>query len=148
MIALVSLGLAGCVTSENLSPKTPTLEYANVIFLDPAEGYDEDMSNPPAAGHLRLAALASSTVEIVNLAIEPIDFQMRPLNGQWEPYTILSGANTIIGCRMCSTEQFDVSIATDGHEPVVKTLNQRKRYKIFWNATLNVWDIEEITRKK
>jgi hypothetical protein len=148
---LAALITSGCASTEGLlvankpASKPDAVAY---VELDPAQGYDENLSNAPASGHTKLASLARSTIEIVNFATQPIEFQVRPLDGVWTPHTVLSGANKLIKCMHCTSDQFDISITTDGHEPVVRRVDQRDRVKLFWNPDKGVWDIGILGKKK
>jgi len=81
-------------------------------------------------------------VYIVNTGNADITFQLRPEDGDWNgDATIASGGDQLFTCGQCAA--FEIRIPTD-NQITTRTLTSQKRYRIYWNSTEALWDIEEI----
>ena len=85
--------------------------------------------------------LPGTNVFIANTGNQTISFQLRPADGEWTDQQLESGAGSTFECRGCAA--FEIKIATDEKHIVAKTLQGKKRYRIFWNSASSLWDIAD-----
>lgn len=91
-------------------------------------------------GSYSIPSVSPSSVVIANGGNININFAIRPSDGVWDNYTVMTGTNIRIVCNNCSTDNFEITVNTE-ERSVNYTLNAETRYIIKWNNDRNLWDV-------
>lgn len=107
------------------------------VFPSVSMSQERGQSEQPSVGE--------SAVVIVNRGNMPLGFSMRPYNGQWDNYVLQPGNNIKIVCINCTTEGFDIALAT-GSQKVEYQLPSGDRFALEWNYGRSMWDVFRATQ--
>jgi hypothetical protein len=95
-------------------------------------------------GSADLPSVGESAVVIVNRGNIEVVFSVRPKDGEWGEYRLSPATNMKIVCDNCTTDAFEIYLATQGKGEVNYVLTSSGRYSIEWDSGDARWDVYDL----